>query len=133
MRRLLLVAVAVTLSLTACGPDETPPQTPVPSTVDSPSPSPSDSPSPVTIPSPDVITPTTAAPPVNPGTAPTTKRPVTKPTTRKPAPRPTRTTQGPSNVTPGAFCAHAGATGLHNGIVYTCKTSPTDSKLRWRR
>ena len=37
-------------------------------------------------------------------------------------------------VTPGAFCAPAGATGISKtGVSYTCKTSPTDSRNRWRQ
>jgi len=37
-------------------------------------------------------------------------------------------------VTPGAFCTPAGAIGQSSsGVVYTCKTSATDKKNRWRR
>ena len=37
-------------------------------------------------------------------------------------------------VTPGAFCAPAGATGYSaSGVFYTCKTSSTDSRNRWRQ
>jgi hypothetical protein len=37
-------------------------------------------------------------------------------------------------VTPGAFCAPAGATGYSKtGVSYTCKTSPTDTRNRWRQ
>lgn len=39
-------------------------------------------------------------------------------------------------VTPGAYCAAElkGASGKSaDGTVYTCKTSPTDARLRWRR
>lgn len=37
-------------------------------------------------------------------------------------------------VTPGAFCAPAGATGKStSGVSYTCKTSPTDTRNRWRQ
>jgi heme/copper-type cytochrome/quinol oxidase subunit 2 len=37
-------------------------------------------------------------------------------------------------VTPGAFCSPAGATGKSSkGVAYTCKTSPTDTKNRWRQ
>lgn len=43
----------------------------------------------------------------------------------------------PSNpelvVTPGAFCSPAGATGKStSGVSYTCKTSQTDTRNRWR-
>ena len=37
-------------------------------------------------------------------------------------------------VTPGAFCAPAGATGVSaKGVVYVCRTSDTDTRNRWRR
>ena len=37
-------------------------------------------------------------------------------------------------VTPGAFCAPAGAIGnSKTGVSYTCKTSPTDTRNRWRQ
>jgi hypothetical protein len=37
-------------------------------------------------------------------------------------------------VTPGAFCSPAGATGKSSsGVTYTCKTSSTDSRNRWRQ
>lgn len=37
-------------------------------------------------------------------------------------------------VTPGAFCAPAGAIGKStSGVSYTCKTSPTDTRNRWRQ
>ena len=37
-------------------------------------------------------------------------------------------------VSPGAFCSPAGATGKSSsGVTYTCKTSPTDSRNRWRQ
>jgi hypothetical protein len=36
-------------------------------------------------------------------------------------------------VTPGAFCTPAGATGKSkSGVSYTCKTSATDTRNRWR-
>jgi hypothetical protein len=39
-----------------------------------------------------------------------------------------------SYVTPGAFCAPAGATGYSSkGVFYTCKTSATDTRNRWRQ
>jgi hypothetical protein len=50
-----------------------------------------------------------------------------------PAPSPTPSTQV-LIVTPGAFCSPAGATGKStNGTSYTCKTSPTDTRNRWRQ
>ena len=37
-------------------------------------------------------------------------------------------------VTPGAFCTPAGARGKStSGVSYTCKTSPTDTRNRWRK
>ena len=48
------------------------------------------------------------------------------------------TTSPPTTVAmtvyPGAFCSVEGATGVaSNGLTYTCKTSDTDDRLRWRR
>jgi hypothetical protein len=45
-------------------------------------------------------------------------------------------TDDSGNVTPGAFCAESdlGTKAFSNkGIVYTCKASATESRLRWRR
>ena len=51
-----------------------------------------------------------------------------------PTPTPTTSTSSSSTITPGAFCASAGATGQSSkGVIYTCKTSATDSRLRWRQ
>lgn len=37
-------------------------------------------------------------------------------------------------VYPGAFCSPAGATGYSSkGVLYTCKTSATDTRNRWRQ
>jgi hypothetical protein len=37
-------------------------------------------------------------------------------------------------VNPGAFCSPAGAIGnASSGVTYTCKTSPTDTRNRWRQ
>ena len=37
-------------------------------------------------------------------------------------------------VSPGAFCTPAGASGRSaSGVLYTCKTSPTDTRNRWRQ
>jgi hypothetical protein len=39
-----------------------------------------------------------------------------------------------ATVSPGAFCSPAGATGVSaSGVSYTCKTSPTDTRNRWRQ
>ncbi len=48
-----------------------------------------------------------------------------------PTPSPTAS-QSP--ISPGAFCAPAGATGVNSsGVKYTCKTSETDTRNRWRQ
>ena len=47
---------------------------------------------------------------------------------------PTPTTSQLPTVSPGAFCSPAGATGKSSsGVLYTCKTSPTDTRNRWRQ
>ena len=48
---------------------------------------------------------------------------------------PTPTPAGQSQlVTPGAFCSPAGAIGKStSGVEYTCQTSATDTRNRWRR
>jgi heme/copper-type cytochrome/quinol oxidase subunit 2 len=47
---------------------------------------------------------------------------------------PTPTATNIQTVSPGAFCSPAGATGKSSsGVLYTCKTSPTDSRNRWRQ
>jgi hypothetical protein len=49
-------------------------------------------------------------------------------------PTPTPTTSQLPTVSPGAFCSPAGATGKSSsGVLYTCKTSPTDTRNRWRQ
>jgi len=55
-----------------------------------------------------------------------------KPTpTATPPPSPT---PSESPISPGAFCAPAGATGLNSsGVKYTCKSSDTDTRNRWRQ
>ena len=57
--------------------------------------------------------------------------------TSNPTPTPTvSVTASPSTmptVTPGAFCTPAGAIGKSaSGVLYTCKTSATDTRNRWR-
>ena len=40
----------------------------------------------------------------------------------------------PATITPGAFCTPAGASGISSsGVSYTCKTSITDTRNRWRQ
>ena len=49
-----------------------------------------------------------------------------------PTPSPSVSSNG-LTVSPGAFCSPAGATGKSaNGTAYTCKTSATDTRNRWR-
>jgi hypothetical protein len=62
-------------------------------------------------------------------TQPTTTPPVVAP----PKPSPTPTVSGPTVVHAGSFCTPVGATGVTStGKLMVCKTSPTDSRLRWR-
>ena len=50
-----------------------------------------------------------------------------------PAPTPTQTAET-LVITPGAFCSPAGATGKSSsGVTYTCKSSSTDTRNRWRQ
>lgn len=55
-------------------------------------------------------------------------------TTKKSAPKKAVKTTA-RKVTPGSFCSPRGARGIGktNGKVYTCKTSRTDTRARWRR
>jgi len=51
-----------------------------------------------------------------------------------PTPTPTPTPTQEVTITPGAFCSPAGAIARSStGVTYTCKTSPTDSRNRWRQ
>ncbi|GAB4100791.1 HNH endonuclease family protein [Sinomonas halotolerans] len=51
----------------------------------------------------------------------------------EPAPEPQPASELPL-VTPGAYCSTEGALGVSStGVVYTCKTSETDARLRWRQ
>ena len=53
--------------------------------------------------------------------------------TSTPTPQPSQST-GLLIVSPGAFCSPAGASGQNaKGVKYTCKTSSTDSRNRWRQ
>jgi hypothetical protein len=50
-----------------------------------------------------------------------------------PAPTPTQTAET-LVITPGAFCSPPGAIGKSSsGVTYTCKTSATDTRNRWRQ
>lgn len=93
----------------------------------SPTPSPSISKTPSASP-----TPTASASPTSvPSVSPTPTQVLT------PTPTPTVSTGSStpiSNITPGAFCTPAGAVGTSSkGVLYTCKTSATDSRNRWRQ
>jgi len=87
---------------------------------------------------------TTAAPPTTAAVAPTTKAATTAKTTAA-APKTTAATKttaaartttaaaAKATVTPGAFCSGAGTTGVTStGKAMVCKTSATDTRLRWR-
>jgi hypothetical protein len=73
--------------------------------------------------------PAVKATPTPPKPAPTTAPPVVAPL----KPTPTPTVSGPKVVHAGSFCTPAGATGVTStSKPMVCKTSPTDSRLRWR-
>jgi hypothetical protein len=65
-----------------------------------------------------------------------TSLPVSTPAT---SPASSPVTSSPSGlvegfVSPGAFCTPQGARGVSSkGVIYTCKTSATDSRARWRQ
>ena len=76
------------------------------------------------------------APSPSPTPTPTpTVAPTPTPTpTVAPTPTPTPTANQEATISPGAFCSPAGATGKSAaGATYTCKTSPTDTRNRWRQ
>ncbi|CAN2177970.1 hypothetical protein MCEMRE26_00213 [Candidatus Nanopelagicaceae bacterium] len=51
-----------------------------------------------------------------------------------PAPTPSPSNEVMKDVTAGAFCAPAGASGLtKTGLQVSCKTSATDTRNRWRQ
>jgi hypothetical protein len=73
-------------------------------------------------------TPTVSATPTVTPTPTVSAAPVTTPTQTPVA------TSSSLIVSPGAFCSPAGATGKStSGVSYTCKTSPTDTRNRWRQ
>ena len=90
------------------------------------------SPTPTPTPSPTVsATPTPTPSPTVSATPTPTPTPTVSAT---PTPTPTPTTSQLPTVSPGAFCSQAGATGKSSsGVLYTCKTSPTDTRNRWRQ
>ena len=79
-------------------------------------------------------TPMVSATPTTPATPVVTPIPVNTPSvTPTPTPSPVATSNS-LIVTPGAFCTPAGAIGKStSGVSYTCKTSPTDTRNRWRQ
>jgi hypothetical protein len=78
-------------------------------------------------------TPTASATPTPTPTVSATPTP-TPTASATPTPTPTPTTSQLPTVSPGAFCSPAGATGKSSaGVLYTCKTSPTDTRNRWRQ
>lgn len=90
------------------------------------SPTPTVSPAPTETPSPTA----SPTPTQTPTPSPTETAPVS------PSPTPTQTGTELPRIIPGAFCAKdkEGTQGsASNGLVYTCKTSATDTRLRWRR
>jgi hypothetical protein len=71
-------------------------------------------------------------------TSPSVKLPELDFTLASPTPTPASPTPSPSAlgpiVSPGAFCSPTGAIGkASSGVTYTCKTSPTDTRNRWRQ
>ena len=98
-----------------------------------PTPNPTVSATPVITPT---VTPTpivTQTPVIPPSATPTPTPTVSTAPVITPTPTPIATSNS-LIVTPGAFCAPAGATGISKtGVAYTCKTSPTDSRNRWRQ
>lgn len=105
-----------------------------------PTPTPTPSPSPSATPTPSPVPTTSASISASPSPSPSTSIVVETPS---PTPTPVvsdtptpvqTTTTTPTVVSPGAFCSTAGATGVNkSGVSYTCKTSATDSRLRWRQ
>ena len=87
----------------------------------------SNTPKPSPSPTPTVSTTPTITP------TPVVTPPVTPSALSTPTPAPVESSSS-LIVTPGAFCAPAGATGnSKTGVSYTCKTSPTDTRNRWRQ
>jgi len=104
-----------------------------------PTPTPIDSATPTVTPTPTVsatptITPTVSPTPVvTPSAIPTPTPTVSTAPVITPTPTPVESSSS-LIVTPGAFCAPAGATGVSkSGVSYTCKTSSTDTRNRWRQ
>lgn len=97
---------SIAVEFTKSDGDETPPMA-------SPSPKPSTSPSTITVSPSPASSPTSGS------------------TTSTPSPNPTQLRQ----ISPGAFCSQseAGQIGQNSkGVIYTCKVSSTENRLRWR-
>ena len=76
----------------------------------------------------------TAAPTTAPTTAPSASEGAAPSASATTSATPTTAAVAKSFVSPGAFCATEGATGVSSkGVSYTCKTSATDTRLRWRQ
>ena len=113
----------------------TPTPTPTVSSTPTVTPTPAVSATPTVTPTPTVsATPTiTPTPVITPSATPTPTPTVSTAPVNTPTPAPVENNNS-LIVTPGAFCAPAGATGIsRTGVSYTCKTSPTDTRNRWRQ
>ena len=116
----------------ASSPTQSP--TPVPSLTPSPTSSVTASPSPTPTPT------ASASPTGTPASTPTPIPSSSASASPTPTPMPTVTASASptasqtATITPGAFCSPAGATSKSAaGVTYTCKTSPTDTRNRWRQ
>lgn len=110
-----------------------PTPTPTPMLTPSPLPTATATPTPSSIPSTSVSPTPSPTPSATVTATPTPTPSLTQSATPSPSPTPTPTPTL-ATVTPGAFCSPAGATGVSKtGVSYTCKTSATDTRLRWRQ
>jgi len=127
---------------TSCGLGWTTKQSPTPMASATPTPTmtPAPTPTPSFTPTPIVSVGATPTPSPTPKVTPTLSPTLAPITTKTPTPTPVVTpeatpTQQASTATisPGAFCSPAGAIGKSSaGALYSCKTSPTDTRNRWR-
>ena len=112
-----------------------PTPSPSPSATSTPTPTPTPTPVP-TATSPIPIFPTPSPTPTQSNNSSSVAAPTTSPTPTQSSTTNSVTEQSTTTqtITPGAFCSPAGATGTSSkGVTYTCKTSATDSKNRWRQ
>jgi cell division septation protein DedD len=99
-----------------------------------PSPTPTASQTPTVTPSPTASATPTATPTATATATPTPTATATPTPTATATATPTPTATQVATVSPGAFCSPAGAIGKSAaGVTYTCKTSPTDTRNRWRQ